>query len=194
MGRPPRRLDEPATRERLLRAATQAFARHGSVRANLAEIAQEAGISRPSLLYYFHSKDALYAEVVVTAFQGLGEALLLAAREGVDPVRLAVAFEGYLEAHPEVARLVLQELLETDGPGRAVVVGQVAPLLEQVEGWLLAAGYRAAADLSLRAALFHVVSDALVRVSARSVRQVVWGPAAPVSGAVAALLVQREGE
>lgn len=183
-----------ATRSRLLQAATLAFARHGSVRANLAEIAQEAGISRPSLLYHFHSKEQLYAEVVQAAFQDLGRALMGAAQDGVDPVRLAVAFETYLEANPQVARLVLQELLEADGPGRAVVVGQVAPLLDLVEGWLTAAGYRPSADFSLRAALFHVVSDVLVRVSARSVRELLWGPVTPVSGALAARLLQREGE
>ena len=66
-----------ATTERLLISAERHFAKLGFDGARLSDIAAEAGISRPSLLYHFESKEALYAAVVRTALLRLGEALVL---------------------------------------------------------------------------------------------------------------------
>jgi AcrR family transcriptional regulator len=51
-----------ADRERLmLRAAGEAFSRHGLHRSSMDEIAQAAGVTKPMLYRYFRSKEDLYA-------------------------------------------------------------------------------------------------------------------------------------
>lgn len=51
-------------REVILGAALQAFAVHGLRGATLELIAAEAGMSKPHVVYYFGSKDAIYTELL----------------------------------------------------------------------------------------------------------------------------------
>src|SRR5688572_14163745 len=116
MGRPRLSTVETATPDRVLAAAEEVFAAHGFARATLADIGGRAGISRPSLLYHFPTKEALYAEVVTRTFGRLA-ALLGQAMDGEAPFpvrveRLVRAFSGFLEAEPDHARIVVRELLE----------------------------------------------------------------------------------
>ncbi|WP_159498966.1 TetR/AcrR family transcriptional regulator [Microbacterium sp. 18062] len=53
-----------AKREELLQATLDAFSNDSFASASLAEIAAAAGVSRQTLLYYFPSKEILFAEVV----------------------------------------------------------------------------------------------------------------------------------
>ena len=59
MGRPRATPDEDTTKMRVLRAAEVEFGRAGRDGARLEDIASAAGITRPSLLYHFASKDEL---------------------------------------------------------------------------------------------------------------------------------------
>lgn len=161
-------------------AARGVFAREGFTDATLAEIARAVGIRRPSLLHHFPTKDALYREVVAAAFAELGAALagpLFAGggyRQRLEA--LARAFGEFVESRPEVARLVVRELLD-EGPGQAILLEQVAPLLDEVVAFVEAQGSaRLAPGLSARAALMTVVSDTLLRTAAGSLRQPLWGP------------------
>lgn len=63
-------------REVILRAALEVFAQYGFRGATLDQIAIEAGLSKPNLLYYFPSKEAMHHELL----QGLLETWL-------DPLR-----------------------------------------------------------------------------------------------------------
>jgi AcrR family transcriptional regulator len=64
------RLD-PDRRQRLLAAAAREFAFEGYETASLARIAEEMGVSKPSLYYYFEDKADLYATVVREAWRRL---------------------------------------------------------------------------------------------------------------------------
>ncbi|MCA8921513.1 MAG: TetR/AcrR family transcriptional regulator [Planctomycetes bacterium] len=184
MARPRKVPNVPATRERVQQAARGVFARVGFAGATLGEIAREVGIRRPSLLHHFATKDALYREVVAGAFGELGAALGAALEhEGDTRARLealARAFGGFVEAQPEVARLVLREVLADGGPGQAILLEQAAPLLDGVVAFVEAHGLeRLAAGVSARGALMAVVSDALLRAAAGPLRGPLWGPPLP---------------
>jgi TetR/AcrR family transcriptional regulator len=182
MGRPLAGAHDVATPERLLAAAEAEFADLGLRGATLADIARRAGIRRPSLLYHFGSKEALYAAVVERVFGDLGRALAdaMARRDEFRPRLRGVveAFTEFLAARPALGRVVLRELLDGNGPGRAIVVEQVAPLLAVVERFVALEGRgQLRPDLPVRQALMRVVSDVLLRSAAGELRAPLWGDA-----------------
>lgn len=52
----------------IIKAAEKRFARHGFHKTNMDEIARDIRIGKPTLYYYFESKDALYIEVIKWEF------------------------------------------------------------------------------------------------------------------------------
>jgi AcrR family transcriptional regulator len=64
-------LPEPdiAVRERLLAAALQLFTARGYAATTVREIVETAGVTKPSLYYYFNSKEGIYLALM----QGAGE-------------------------------------------------------------------------------------------------------------------------
>ncbi len=53
-------------REAILEAALEVFSQHGFRGATVDQIAQAAGLSKPNLLYYFPSKEAIHIELLST--------------------------------------------------------------------------------------------------------------------------------
>ena len=51
-------------RSTILEAALDVFSRYGFRGSTLDQIAQESGLSKPNLLYYFPSKEAIHAELL----------------------------------------------------------------------------------------------------------------------------------
>ena len=72
--RAPQRRDAFATRARILRAATQEFARNGFGGARGDRIAKRARSSERMVYYYFGSKEGLFREVLESAYDALGVA------------------------------------------------------------------------------------------------------------------------
>lgn len=183
MGRPAGSTLDVATPERVLDAAAIEFAAAGLARARLEDIARAAGIRRSSLLYHFGSKDGLYAEVVRRTFQALGEVLApIMAESAPFAARLealARAFSTFLDQHPHHARIVVRELCEDGGPGQAVLLAQVAPLLDAVVGFLEREGAGQLRPVPPRAAVMQVVADVLLQSAAGPVREPLWGPPSP---------------
>lgn len=178
MGRPPKR-PGPPTIDRLLNAAAREFARSGLTGARLEDIAKKAGIRRPSLLYHFPTKESLYARVVRRAFARLGQELLAAmTRPGDFAAQVeetATAFERALENDPTLAPLILRELLDGHGPGREILLDEIAPLLDQVEHFVRLHGKgRIRPGLPVRAAILHGASDILLRASSGPLRGPLW--------------------
>ena len=73
----PRTRIQEKNRARVLEAALEVFSKHGFRGATLDEIAREAGLSKPNLLYYFASKD----EIHVTLLDGMVDIWLDPLRE-----------------------------------------------------------------------------------------------------------------
>lgn len=182
MGRPRQLPGAEDTRDRVLRAAIETFARDGFARATLADIGRAAGISRPSLLHHFPTKDALYGEVVARVFGALGGALAQVRSGSAFRERLRAlcdAYGDFLAAHPAHARLVARELVEGDGPGADLLRARALPLLDLVTAQVAAGPVRA---VSVRHAILMIAADGLLAAAARgdgsegSLGTRLWGP------------------
>jgi AcrR family transcriptional regulator len=158
------------TPERLLQAALPSFADAGFQAARLEDIAARAGVRRASLLYHFEDKDTLYAGVVRRAFAELRE-VLAGAMESEDPDPVAgvvLAYRGFLDSRPEVARLILREVLDGRGPGREILVAEAAPLTQAVAEFL-------GEGRALGGAVMMVATNILVRAASGALRDPLWG-------------------
>lgn len=199
MGRPRAEPFSIATPERILEAATTVFAEEGLERATLADIGARAGIRRPSLLYHFESKEALYADVVRRTFADLravlGEATRGPAAFEVRLEQLVRAYATFLQNDPRHARIVVRSLLEHDGPGAALLVGEIVPVLDIVLLFIARDGATALRPgLDLRGAVLQVASDMILRNASGALRRAVWGePSADDSWKLARALLLAGG-
>ena len=72
--------------------------------------------------------------------------------------------------------MLVRELVDGRGPGRAILVEEVAPLLDRVERFLRLEGRgRLRPGLPVRAAVMQVVSAVLLRSAAGGLREALWG-------------------
>ncbi len=63
------------TRERILDAAQSQFTRYGFSRATMEEIAEDAGLGKASLYYYFPTKEMLFQAVVLLEYEGFASSM-----------------------------------------------------------------------------------------------------------------------
>ncbi len=181
LGRPLSDANVTATPERILGAARAEFAAAGFAQAKLADIAGRAGITRPSLLYHFATKEELYARAVERCFGSLAAALSHTISQPapfVDRLRATLdRYREFIEAEPDVARIVLRELVDGAGPGAEILLNQVAPLVDLVERFVRVQGEGITRPgLPVRAAILQIATDALVRAAAGELRIPLWGP------------------
>ncbi len=180
MGRPLASAAATATPERLLDAAEQAFAQ-GYEAARLEDIAAACGIRRPSLLYHFPSKDSLYAAVVRRTFAHLGAALMTVMSRRLDFAarvdNMVDTYASFLADNPAHAQILVRELVDAHGPGRDILLGEVVPLLDLVERFLLLEGRDLLRPtLPVRAAILQVASAIILRSASGALQQPLWGP------------------
>lgn len=178
MGRPKKKQSE-LTVETLLDAAEANFARDGFMAANLAEIASEAGITRPSLLYHFKSKEGLYEAVIERIFERIAEKVrhgLVAGEESRASVaELAAAITAFFRDHSATSSLIVREILAPRGPGQEKIREHAPVLLDSVEAWIRSIpGLRT--DVSVRDVMMQVVTSALMRGSNAALAHDLWGP------------------
>ncbi len=180
MARPRIGSDDVATEQRILTAAQREFGRVGYSDARLSDIAEEAGITRPSLLYHFRSKEELYEAVVTRAFSHLG-AMLLESIESERPfaerVEMVLArFVAFVDGEPELARLMVRETVDDSGPGHRLLLELGVPLLDRLERFLRKEGKGILREgVPVRAALMQFVSAAFLRAASGSLREPLWG-------------------
>jgi AcrR family transcriptional regulator len=106
-----RTAEQPSTREALLDAAAEVFARHGYEYATLADIASAAGLSGGSIYNYFRGKPELFLEVVRRTLSVLSVKPILA-RSGPapGPELLAVLTDSFLGPSSARVRALIREL------------------------------------------------------------------------------------
>jgi TetR/AcrR family transcriptional regulator len=109
-----------SSQERILQVAREEVAEHGFRGARLAGIASRAGLSHPTLLYHFKSKEDLYAAVIAAAVADWAHDTEAAASAGLSGFAQVEAILdagfGFLATHRDFVRIVRREAL--DGGGR----------------------------------------------------------------------------
>ncbi|MEM1030370.1 MAG: TetR/AcrR family transcriptional regulator [Myxococcota bacterium] len=182
MGRPRKDAFDEATALRVLRAAEQVFGERGLRSARLEDIAGMAGISRPSLLYHFGSKDKLYARVVKRAFdeirEALGVALLPPGEDRTYDATVMAVVESLLELeqqHRPLLGVVLRSLLEPGGASYEVVVAEFSELVAAIVQFVEAHGReRLAPGVSARDAVLQLIVTYLARMSMGDLSGQLW--------------------
>jgi TetR/AcrR family transcriptional regulator len=143
--------DRPRTRiqrrnsEAILAAALEVFAAHGFRGATLDQIAEVAGLSKPNLLYYFPSKEAIHLELL----GGLLDtwlAPLRAVDPGGDPVGEILTYVrrklDMSRRMPRESRLFANEVLQGAPRIGAALTGTLKALVDDkaavIAGWAAA--------------------------------------------------------
>ena len=129
----PTRIQREKTRA-ILEAALEVFSKRGFRGATLDMIAEEAKLSKPNLLYYFASKEALHAELL----EGLMEKWL-EPLEKIDPVgepvgEICAYIERKLElseAYPRESRLFANEIIQEAPRSQKALNGRLKQLMDE---------------------------------------------------------------
>lgn len=133
----PRTRIQEKNRALVLEAALEVFSREGFRGATLDEIAREAGLSKPNLLYYFASKE----EIHTTLMDGLMETWLdplAKMRASGDPVEEIL---GYVRRKlqmsrdfPRESRLFAQEIVQGAPRMKPALAGDLKALVDEKAG------------------------------------------------------------
>jgi TetR/AcrR family transcriptional regulator len=125
------------TRERLLEVAEKEFARYGYAGAHLQSIAEQIGVQKTALYYYFPSKSALYTAVITTMLEAFERVLTgLANAGGTHRERLEHlldALNDLLAERPNYARILIRVFID----GAGVDYPAIAPTIRRVIGGIL---------------------------------------------------------
>ncbi|MDD8024013.1 MAG: TetR family transcriptional regulator C-terminal domain-containing protein, partial [Paracoccaceae bacterium] len=131
--RPQTRIQRRNT-EAILEAALDVFSAQGFRGATLDQIAEVAGLSKPNLLYYFPSKEAIHAELIAGLLKVWLDPLR-ALDAGGDPVAEILGYvRRKLELSrdfPRESRLFANEILQGAPRMRAAIEGELADLVAQ---------------------------------------------------------------
>jgi TetR/AcrR family transcriptional regulator len=129
-----------ATQDRILSEARREFAGRGFAAARLQDIAERAGLSHPTLLYHFGSKEGLYAAVIEEAARDWAATTRRAISTGLlgfDQVAALVdaAFEFFAQ-HQDFVAIVRREAIEGGGRLEQAIADHMRPFLEQAVAFL----------------------------------------------------------
>lgn len=120
----------------IARTAARLFAERGYDATSVREIVEAAGVAKPTLYYYFRSKEGLAQALLTVPLTALVAALRSLVTTESDPIRCA---ERVLEANydfcredPDRARFIYSLLF---GPRRSEVAGELEPFKADLFGW-----------------------------------------------------------
>lgn len=98
-------------RQRIMREATRLFAEQGFGSTSVRELVEAAGVTKPTLYYYFENKEALLHEIVEEQLDGLAAFMRqVVTSQGSVKARLTHFARAYIEGglrEPHVVRLLM---------------------------------------------------------------------------------------
>lgn len=177
MARPKKSANDPATRDKILQAARLEFGEQG-ISAPLDAIAKRCGITRPSLLHHFKSKQALVGAVLDDLLEKARQGLLSAIASGrgdyVATINAVVRVLRDLEEEEKGVGGVLLHSMLSDRGGE--VSKGIAEFIEVIHATALmaGAGSRHPSD-ELRAAIAQLVMGEIARIAMSDGAESLWG-------------------
>lgn len=107
-------MSSDSTKEKIVQAAKLVFIRKGMDGARMQEIADEAGINKALLHYYFHSKQELFNEVFYGILSNLIPGLMSIFKQEVpfvEKVELIVTqYDSFMQLNPFLPQFVIREI------------------------------------------------------------------------------------
>jgi TetR/AcrR family transcriptional regulator len=129
-----------ASTERILAAARGEFAQRGFGGARLQDIAEHAGLTHPTLLYHFGSKERLYAAVIEQAMEDWAAMTSLATADrnlGFDRVAAMIdAGLAFFASHQDFVVIWRREAIEGGGRLELAMVEHMRPFLDRAIAFL----------------------------------------------------------
>src|SRR4051812_13204102 len=124
---------------RILEAARGEFAQHG-FSARLQDIAERAGLTHPTLLYHFGTKERLYAAVIEDAMHdwaAMTDSLVAVAPVGFERVAALVgAGMEFFATHLDFVVIWRREAIEGGGRLEAAMAEHMRPFIERAVAFL----------------------------------------------------------
>ncbi|HGG04380.1 MAG TPA: TetR family transcriptional regulator [Aliiroseovarius sp.] len=141
LARPRTRIQEK-NRATILGAALEVFSTHGFRGSTLDQIAKAAGLSKPNLLYYFPSKDAIHAELLSGLLVNWLEPLHAIDPDG-DPIEEIMGYVlrklDMARTMPRESRLFANEIVQGAPHMMGEIEGALKTLVEEkagiIQGW-----------------------------------------------------------
>jgi TetR/AcrR family transcriptional regulator len=128
-----------ASQDRILEAARGEFAQHGYA-ARLQDIAERAGLTHPTLLYHFGSKERLYAAVIEQAmldWAAMTSRAVSAAPGGFERVAaLVAAGMEFFATHHDFVVIWRREAIEGGGRLEVAMAEHMRPFLDRAVAFL----------------------------------------------------------
>ncbi len=132
-----------ANRKRIFEAALEVFSNHGFRGATLDQIATEAGLSKPNLLYYFDSKEAIHAALLTDLLDTWLAPLRMIDPDGVPRDEILGYMRRKLDmarAYPRESRLFANEILQGAPRIESFIRNDLRLLVEDkvqlLQGWI----------------------------------------------------------
>ncbi len=129
----------------IARVAARLFAQNGYDATSVREIVEAAGVAKPTLYYYFRSKEGLAHALLTLPLSNLVAALRQAVGTVEEPVacleQVMEAQYAFCREDPDRARFIYALLF---GPLGAEVAGELEPFKADLKGWTEAAVRRLA--------------------------------------------------
>jgi len=175
---------DPQTRERLLQAAGEVFARRGFERATVREICRKAHANVAAVNYHFGGKRRLYTEAIQYGVRRALETFPPDLGLGPRPTpeqRLQAFIRAFLHrfldtGQPEWhARLVARELVEPTPALDALVERIIRPLSERLRGIVRDLLGKQAGDETVRRCTLSIVGQCLLYHHSRPVLERLYG-------------------
>ena len=142
---PKRSRIQTRNRKRILDAALEVFSAHGFRGATLDQIAAEAGLSKPNILYYFDGKEAIHVTLLNQLMETWLDPLEQLNPAG-EPLEEIIAYVrrklDMAQAYPRESRLFANEILQGAPRMAPHLEARLKPLVDQkaalIAGWAAA--------------------------------------------------------
>jgi len=179
-----------SVREHILSASLRLLAAHGFDGTTLQAVADEVGVTKPSVLHYFPSKEALREAVLTQIFHHWSQVVPAAmCRAGTGPARFDVLSRELVNFYtdvPDRARLILREMLDRPAEYRRLYLEHVRPWMAMIADGIVDGQRRGfyRSDVDAEMYLVHVVQLVVVTVATAGVL------APPMTGGARAVLLR----